>query len=314
MAGTQELSFPGADDDTLAGSLALPEGDGPHPGALLLVGSGEVDRDSDHHKLPLGITREVAEALAQAGIASLRYDKRGVRASRGSYLETTFADARGDAAAALTTLRSHVAVDPDRVLVIGHSEGALHATSLAAREPTLAGVGLLAAPASTGEVTMRWQAEVILPTLPAPIRGLLRVLRQSPERAQAKLFEKVRATDDAVMRVQGKRVNAGWLRGFIDHDPAPDLRRIAVPVFALTGDRDLQVDPGDLAAIASLVVRAPVEVHRVPHVNHLLRHTEGSGSPAEYKRQISSGQPLDERVLVALTHWAIATVSGATRG
>lgn len=304
---SHDLTFPAADGVLLAGTLQLPEGEGPHPAALLLVGSGDIDRDSDHRKLALGVTRGVAAALAGAGLASLRYDKRGVGASGGTYLTTSFSDARADAAAALAALREHPAVDPARVLVIGHSEGALHAISLAAADPDLAGVGLLAGPATTGEATMQWQAERIVPTLPVLVRGLLRVLRQPPARAQAKLFTRVRSTEAVVIRVQGRRLNAGWLRGFIDHDPAPELARLTVPVLALTGDHDLQVDPDDLERIAALVTKAPVEIHRVAQLNHILRRTEGTGSPMTgYRRQIKAGQPLDPAVLDTVTLWATA--------
>lgn len=309
MTTSLDVTFPAADGHQLSGTLELPAGDGPHPAALLIVGSGEVDRNSDHPRLALGVTRELAVALAGAGIASLRYDKRGVAASGGDYLSTSFDDARADADAALSALRAQPAIDRDRVLVIGHSEGALHAASVAAADPTLAGVGLLACPATTGEATMRWQAEHILPTLPPVVRLLLWVLRQSPERAQSKLFARVRATEGAVARIQGRKLNVGWLRGFLDHDPAPDLARIRVPVLALTGALDLQVDPDDLERIADLVVAAPVETHRIPQVNHTLRHSSGTGAPSEYQRQVKAGQPLDPRVLHTVTSWAGARVS-----
>lgn len=303
---TEEFVFTAGDGVELTGTLALPDGDLPVPAALLLVGSGEVDRNSDHPKLALGVTRELAAALACAGIVSLRYDKRGVGASGGDFLTTSFDDARRDAADALAALRRHPAVDPERVLVIGHSEGAVHAISLAAADPNLAGLGILAGPAVTGETTMRWQAEKIVPTLPAFARGLIRLLRQSPERAQARLFAKVRATDDPVVRVQGRRLNAGWLRGFLDHDPSVELAQVAVPVFALTGDRDLQVNPGDLEQIRDLVTHARIETHRPAEVNHVLRHTDGIGAPSEYRKQVRAGQPLDPDVVDALTAWASA--------
>jgi uncharacterized protein len=303
---TEEFAFTAADGVELAGTLELPGADQPAPAALLLVGSGEVDRDSDHPKLALGVTRELAAALARAGIASLRYDKRGVGASGGDFLTTSFDEARQDATDALAALRRHPAIDPTRVLVIGHSEGAIHAISLAAADPSLAGLGILAGAAVTGETTMRWQAEKIVPTLPALARGLIRVLRQTPERAQAKLFAKMRATDEAVVRVQSRRLNAGWLRGFLDHDPSIELARVAVPVFALTGDRDLQVNPDDLERMRDIVTNARTEVHRPVQVNHVLRNTDGIGAPSEYRKQVRSGQPLDPGVLDALTAWASA--------
>ena len=305
----EEMGFAAVDGSPLAGTLCLPPGEGPQPAVLLLVGSGEVDRDSDHAKLRTGVTRVLAEALGNVGVGSLRYDKRGVGASGGSFLETGFADARGDAARALEALRAHPGVDGDRVVVIGHSEGALHALSLAAEDPDLAGVCLLAGPAASGEAALRWQAVRIVATLPAPVRLLLRVLRQSPERAQAKLFAKLRASDAPVLRIQGRRSNAGWLRGFIDHDPAQEFRRVRVPLLAITGDLDLQVNPEDLERMAALVPHERVETHRIAQVNHLLRYTEGTGSPTEYRKQLRRQQPLDSRVLDTVAAWVAGRVA-----
>ncbi len=305
----EETGFAAVDGSPLAGTLCLPPGEGPHPAALLLVGSGEVDRDSDHQKLRTGVTRMLAEGLEGVGVGSLRYDKRGVGASGGSFLEASFADTRDDAARALEALRAQPGVDGDRVVVIGHSEGALHALSLAAEDRGLAGVCLLAGPAVTGEAALRWQAVRIIATLPAPVRLLLRVLRHSPERAQAKLFAKLRASDVPVLRIQGRRSNAGWLRGFIDHDPAEEFRRLQVPLLAVTGDLDLQVDPADLERMAALVPHEHVETHRVARVNHLLRHTDGTGSPTEYRKQLRRQQPLDTRVLETVTDWVAARVA-----
>jgi uncharacterized protein len=66
-----ELRFPGPDRD-LAGTLALPEGAGTFPAAVLVSGSGPVDRDCNAPKLAIDSTRHLAQALARAGIASLR--------------------------------------------------------------------------------------------------------------------------------------------------------------------------------------------------------------------------------------------------
>lgn len=300
----QPLEFLAADGTSrLAATLTVPDGDGPHPAALLIVGSGPVDRDSDHRSLALGITRQLAVALATAGIASLRFDKRGVGASEGSHLEATFIDARDDAAAALAAMRALPELDAANLSVIGHSEGAMHAAALAAANPDLVGVVLLSGPAVPGEEVLRWQSAKIVPTLPVVVRGLLRILRQSPGRAQDKVFRRVRATDRNVIRVQGAKLNAGWMRGFLDHDPATDLARITVPVLAVTGDADLQVDPDDLERITSLVTQAPVEVHRPPHINHILRRCDDGGKPSTYKRQIRTGQPVADEVTSTVTAW-----------
>ena len=99
--------------------------------------------------------------------------------------------------------------------------------------------------------------------------------------------------------------------GFIDHHPATELARVTVPVFALTDDRDLQLDAGVLGDIAAPVTGAPLETHRTPELNHLLRHTTGIHSPADYGSRFRTDQPLDLRALNALTAWTCTLLAMA---
>jgi alpha-beta hydrolase superfamily lysophospholipase len=295
-----ELRF-ACDSQTLAGSLSLPTGPGPFPAVLLISGSGPLDRNSDHRRAPLGVSRYLAEALAARGIASLRYDKRGAGASTGSFLAAGLSDNIADADAALQTLAARPEIDAGRLFAVGHSEGAVIATVLAAREGSpLAGVVLLAATARPGAEILRWQAAHIAPSLPAPVRALLRLLRTDLVAKVAKNHERVRRTTTDVARLGGVRVNAKWTREFLDHDPAADLARLCVPVCAVTGAKDLQADPDDLDRIAALV-RSPVEVHRLPDVTHLLRREAGPASLRTYRKQVR--RPVDPEVVGVVTDW-----------
>ncbi|MCD0483248.1 alpha/beta hydrolase [Streptacidiphilus sp. ASG 303] len=291
----------------LSGTLALPDGPGPHPAVLLLPGSGPVDRDSDHRRMPLGVTRLLAHALAGAGLASLRYDKRGVGASPGDWRRAGLHDNVDDAQAALAALAARGEVDAGRLLLLGHSEGAVLATALAGRGADVAGLGLLCGAARPGEEVLRWQARRIAPTLPAPVRAVLRLLRTDLEARVAANHARVRATTGDTARIGGVRLNARWVREYLAYDPAADLARVRVPVLAVTGEKDLQVDPDDLAVIAGLV-RGPVETHRLPDVTHTLRARSGPPSLRAYRRE--ARLPLDPRVTALVTGWAVRTAGG----
>ncbi|MER7036077.1 alpha/beta hydrolase family protein, partial [Streptomyces albidoflavus] len=80
-----DMTVTADDGASLAGSLTLPTGPGPHPAVLLLHGSGPLDRDGNAPKLPVNLARPVAEALAARGIATLRYDRRGAGATPGDW-------------------------------------------------------------------------------------------------------------------------------------------------------------------------------------------------------------------------------------
>jgi hypothetical protein len=91
-------------------------------------------------------------------------------------------------------------------------------------------------------------------------------------------------------------VKARFYREFFAYDPKPDLAAIQVPVLALTGDRDRQVDRGDLDVIAYLVPGS-VQTCRVPHLTHILRRDPGPG-PA-----LSGGEHISDRARTLNRWW-----------
>ncbi len=144
----------------LAGEVALPDGDGPHPAVVLINGSGDQDRDSTIGQFRL--FADLADQLAQAGIASLRWDDRGVGASDGYGPLTTLEDRAGDVEAAVELLRTRPDIDADRIGLIGHSEGGLIAPIVANRTDSVAFVALLASSAVPGDELLRMQLLRIL--------------------------------------------------------------------------------------------------------------------------------------------------------
>jgi pimeloyl-ACP methyl ester carboxylesterase len=287
--------------DGLVGTLTLPgEGVGPFPVVLLLTGSGPVDRDSNHKKLRLDITAQLAAVLAQHGYASFRYDKRGTGDSPGDWRASGLWDNVDDAATALGLLRGRPEVDVSRIFVAGHSEGAVQAVALAARDRSLAGIVLLAASARPGRDVLRWQAEAILPTLPRPVRFLLRLLRIDLAAKVSRNHAKLEETRSDVTRLGLVRINAKWFREFLAYDPADDLAKVDVPVLALTGAKDLQVDPNDLAVVAERA-GGPVETHLLPDLTHTLRRQPGEPSLSRYRQEVR--RPVDPDLTGIVMDW-----------
>ncbi|SFL33361.1 alpha/beta hydrolase family protein [Geodermatophilus ruber] len=292
------MQVPG--EPPLAGTLTLPDSPGPVPAVLLAAGSGPLDRDSNHRRARIDVTRQLAHALAAGGLASLRYDKRGVGESPGDWRTAGLHDNVDDLGRAFEALAARPEIDPDRLLLAGHSEGAVLATALAARGVPVAGLVLLAGSATPGEELLRWQARRIAPTLPAPVRGLLRLLRIDLEKKVAANHARIKATTTDVARIGLQRLNARWTREFLAHDPRADLARVTAPVLALTGAKDLQARPEDLEVIRA-TVRGPVEVQRVPELSHLLRRQPGPASMKAYREELR--RPVDAELRSAVVAW-----------
>jgi hypothetical protein len=293
-AVSEEVRFEN-DGVFLAGTFVEPSG--ATALALILTGSGRLDRDSNGRGFRGQISSAIGDAIASCGVASLRYDKRGAGQSGGDYFETGFGDNFADACAAVDLLAARA--DGRPVYVIGHSEGAVHAAHLAA-DGKVAGAVLIACPARTGEEILIWQATKIVPTVPAGTRAILEVLRIDPLAGQRKALERIRSTAADTVRIRGKKLNAHWFREFLDYDPAPVFGRIHVPVLVLIGEHDMQVPPEDAGAIAKLVA-GPCEVRVLPGVSHILRPDPESKGPRGYRKALK--EPVSPAVLDAITDW-----------
>ncbi len=298
----EEVSFSNvAAGVTLAGTLTLPKGPGPFAAALLIAGSGPQDRDESlvNHKPFLVLS----DYLTRRGIAVLRYDKRGIGKSTGSADTATTMDLAGDAESAVSYLKSRREIDPGKIGLIGHSEGAMIAPSIAARSESIPWIVLLAAPATKGEDTLLNQSELIARAGglgDAQVATSLNFDRQAydlvrKEKDTAVLTDKLQvlvkesgldsALPAAALEPQLRMMTSPWFRFFLDYDPLPNLQKLKCPVLALYGEKDLQVPPKVnlplLQKALSVAGHTPADTRQLPELNHLFQHAY-SGSPTEY--------------------------------
>ena len=236
----EEVRVPCPGGFSLAGTLTRPRGaEGATGCVLLLTGSGLQDRDESlpvvHDYKPF---RQFAEAFARHGLATLRLDDRGFGASGGDGTKATTADFADDARAALAWLRSRKEIDPSRLAIAGHSEGALIAPMVAAGDPGVRAIVLLAGPAWTGRRIIEYQN-----------RGVIRRGAVLPE---ASVEAQVRA---AMAKVDSLAGESPWLRWFLDHDPLEPLRMVKCPVLVVQGETDRQVDARQSAELVAALKR-----------------------------------------------------------
>ncbi|MCB1035300.1 MAG: alpha/beta fold hydrolase [Acidobacteria bacterium] len=309
---SEEVSYPGP-AGTLAGTLTLPRDRKPIAAVLLISGSGPQNRNGEifEHR-PFAV---LADHLSRKGIAVLRVDDRGVGKSQGSFVGSTSLDFAEDARAGLDFLRQREDLPSDRIGLFGHSEGGLIAPLLAAEDPGVAFLVLVAAPAVTGREVLSRQRQLIsrssgekqeeIERREAVFDELLSLVlsdpgSRSPEEAahrrdrMLELAHRALGTGATEERRQAGQEQAEallaqlqdpWFRFFLAHDPAPALSRVQVPVLALYGSKDLQVDPEQNQSRLEAALRRggdeEVEVVRIEGLNHLMQ-TAGTGHPSEY--------------------------------
>jgi alpha-beta hydrolase superfamily lysophospholipase len=228
-----ELALPTAWGQ-LAGTVLLPDGAGPWPAALLVAGSGPTDRDGNNPLLPAPIDnmRRLAQALAARGIASLRYDKRGVGASVYPGLSEEalrFEHLVDDAVALADWLAREQGIG--RVSLVGHSEGALIA-ALAAQDVQPQAVVSIAGAGRRASALMRTQiAGQLPPDIAQPAVAALDALEAQ---------HRVDDVPDALVLLFRPTVQP-YLMSWFRHDPPAVLAEVQVPVLLVHGSADAQL-------------------------------------------------------------------------
>jgi fermentation-respiration switch protein FrsA (DUF1100 family) len=318
----EELSFPNPNAGiSLAGTLTLPRGQGPFPAAILLAGSGPLDRDEadDGHRPFLVL----ADYLTRKGIAVLRYDKRGIGKSTGNYDEATTADFASDAEAAFAFLKSRKEIAAGRIGFIGHSEGGVIAPMIASHSSDVAWIVMLAGSATKGEQTLLLQSDLITRAAGMSDEQVAKSLefdkqsyllvRQERDRAarENKLGDLIKvsglgpAMPPAFLQRQIHWISSPWFRYFLDYDPEPALRKTNCPVLALSGEKDLRVPPKEnLPLIKRDLEEAgnkDVQVLELPGLNHLFQHCL-TGLPTESRAIEETFAP---EALQAISDWLL---------
>lgn len=292
---------------TLAGTLTLPKKEGVFPVVVLISGSGPQNRDEEllRHKPFLVLS----DYLTRQGIAVLRFDDRGVGASKGNFRTATSADFATDVESAVAYLKTRKEIS--QIGLIGHSEGGLIAPMVAANSKDINFIVLLAGPGIDGTKILLMQQELIARADGTPENKiqeskkintgafdlilksendeklkenltnlLLKVVKEHPDVTKPKEMK-----DEDFVAMQVKQITSPWMYYFMKYNPKNALERVKCPVLAISGAKDLQVPPKEnLEAIEKFVKNGgnnDVTIKMYEGLNHLFQEAK-TGSPTEY--------------------------------
>jgi pimeloyl-ACP methyl ester carboxylesterase len=306
------VTFPAADGSvTLAGTLALPSEGRDCPLAILVSGTGPIDRDVT--LVGHAVFRVLAHALAEAGIASLRFDKRGVGESGGDFASAGPADFVADVVGAMEYAVGRTGVPHERVGLIGHSEGGMVALTAAAERPETAFCVLLSCPLLSGKDNLIRSFAVLsrgglrrdatFDRYVTELSALVEVARSGREpesqmtlldvanRLAARIFnERTKAIlgADALSGAEFlKLLSSSCLDTCLSWDPSRVAARVRSPVLVVYGAKDVQAPAlENLAAARELIDRlgrGDWVVRELGGMNHGFQRCE-TGMPDEYAR------------------------------
>jgi len=298
----QEVTVP-AKGFTLAGTLLVPKsGARLFPAVVLITGSGQQTRDEP---IPIiGLEkfrpfRQIAEKLASNGIAVLRVDDRGVGGSTGrdTLLSATSFDFADDTRAQVAFLRARKDIDPNRIALVGHSEGGMIAPLIAASDPRIAAIALLAGPGKRGDEAITDQVNYELDSNPT-----LSAAEKQAARAAQQEFYRVATTGGDLSKYPAE-AKLPWVKAFITYDPLPTIRLVRQPVLILQGALDRQVTAGQATLLEEALTAAgnlDVTKRVFPNLNHLFLPAK-TGAFSEYSSLQSTA--IGDDVLAVLSDW-----------
>ena len=259
---------------TLSGALLLPAGKGPLPVVLIIAGSGPVDRDGNVAVANANTNslKYLAQALAQAGLASVRYDKRGIAASAAAApkeADLRFDSYINDATAWLELLKRDQRFSA--VGVLGHSEGSLIGM-LAARQ---AGAKAFVSIAGVAQSA----AEIVRMQLKSRLSGSL------AERGEAILrgLEQGQTTQDVPKELAPvyRETVQSYLISWFRYNPSQEITKLTIPVQVVHGATDIQVNVAEAEALKRAKPDADLVI--VKGMNHVLKSVS-----ADMKLQMAS--------------------------
>ena len=283
----------------LRGALTLPVGHGPFPAVVLVAGSGA--HDMDETVGPNKPFRDIADGLARVGIASLRYDKRTFDYPKewsGKSTPAIDAEVTDDAVTAARLLARQNAIDPRQVFVLGHSLGAMMAPRIGERDPQLAGLVLMAAPARRIFDVMEQQAReqsAKAGQSPAAIAQAVQAYA-----AEQKLLAAVGPGQPAPQGEFGGVPQSYWL-SWSRVDPVAGAKRLSMPMLILQGGSDFQISPTqDFARWKQeLAGRTHTAFHLYPGLSHLFMLAGKASTLADY----AVPAHVDARVVGDIATW-----------
>jgi pimeloyl-ACP methyl ester carboxylesterase len=251
------------DTNKLYGSLTMPETDKPCPVMLFIAGSGHTDRDGNQESMKTDAYKQLAEKLTQKGIATLRYDKRGVGESAFRMYEEDlrFDQYIVDAALWIAELKKDERFS--KVVVAGHSEGSLIGMVACQKVHADGFISLAGAGRSIDEV-LKIQLKEAVPDS--------NYYNKCCSYLDTLKSDKLLVTPDSALFSLFRPSIQPYMINWIKYNPCAEIKKLKMPVLILQGENDIQVASDNANLLAGANTKSKMKF--IPGMNHVLKLAE----------------------------------------
>lgn len=247
------------------------------PLVLLVMGTGSLDRDGNGLGFKSNLYKDMSDMFVDMGCVCIRYDKRGTHESKASGIKYGLSDLVDDAANIIHYAKKLDYVDSEKVVVCGHSEGAMIATLLTKKED-LQGIILLGGAGMGLKEAMLYQNYLVVEQV-SDMKGLLgwylrkMLKKETVEKQVLDLFEKAEKSKKEIFFYRGSFIPTKYMREhhrLTNEEYLKLLNEYKGKILAITGKSDVQADCKLLDTIDS----DDVTISTPEKVNHLLKEQE----------------------------------------
>ena len=252
----------------LGGTLLAPGSQSDGLVALIIAGSGPTDRDGNNPVMKNNSLKMLATALKKNGIASLRYDKRGIAKSQSAGVKEAdlrFENYVGDAKAWVIYLKKELKFKS--IVIIGHSEGSLIGM-IASQDKNVDKFVSIAGAGQAADKIIREQLRNQPPSLAIQVNSIL------DELVKGKTVENTPPQLNSLFRQSVQPYMISWIK----YDPQKEISKLKIPVLIVQGTTDIQVSQDDANRLAKALPAAKLAI--IEGMNHIMK-------PAPADRQMN---------------------------
>jgi len=299
-------------DINIGATIAYQDKNEKRPLVLLITGTGSLDRDGNGIGFKSNIYKELSDMFVQMGYVCIRYDKRGTHESKGKGLSFGLSDLVNDAANIIHYAKKLDYIDEEKVVICGHSEGAMIATLLTKNDDlNLKGIILLAGACMSLKDAMIYQNYLVLEQV-KDMKGLLgwflrkTLKKEDIEKQVSKLFTKAEETKKDMFFYRGSIMPSKYIK---EHNALTKeyyietLKAYKGKVLAITGKSDVQANYRVMENISSL---DDVTIYAPEQVNHILRDVDGKSNIMNIKKEykLSFKKPISSKIKSSIKEWS----------
>lgn len=301
-----------SNDINIGATIAYKDKKEKRPLVLLIAGTGSSDRDGNSLGFKSNIYKKLSDMFVEIGYVCIRYDKRGTHESKGAGLNFGLSDLVTDAANIIHYAKKLEYVDEGKVVVCGHSEGAMIATLLTKDEDLdLKGIILLSGACMSLKDAMMYQNYLVLEQV-KDMKGILgwvlrKILKkESIEKQISDFFLKAEHSKKNIYFYKGSIIPTKYTR---EHNALTKeyfielLKAYKGKILAITGKLDVQADYRVLEAISSF---DNVTIDMPEQVNHVLRDVDGESNIMNIKNEykLSFKKPISTKIKNSIKDWS----------